>query len=292
MRLIKKQDIISFLKKKGYNFTVVGDIQGSVQGFSSASNYIEGTITWVKTLKDKEDILEKISVCVVEEGVEISAETVIITRDSKTIFFEILNRFFFKERSPQISKDSIVKTDKIGKNCFIGHFCFIGEEVVIGENVTIKNNVIIESPAIIGDNCCISSGVVIGGEGFGYFMDNKGRYQHVPHFGGVQIGKNVEIGSNTCIDNTVIGDNVKIDNLCHIAHNVNIGENSLVIALSMLGGSSRVGQNVYIAPGGFIKNKVILGDHSLVGMGAVVIDNVEKNKVVVGVPARILRENM
>lgn len=297
MNFVKKQDIVDFLKESGYDFSLKGDVHGFVEGFSSILNYMEGTITWIKTLELGGGIPENISVCVVEEGIEVYAETIIKAKNSKTIFFEILNHFFMEANLPQISKDSTVETHDIGENCYIGHHCFIGKDVKIGKNVIIKNNVSIECPAIIGDNCIISSGTVIGTDGFGYFNDKNGDYKHVPHFGGVQIGKNVEVGSNTCIDrgtidDTIIGDNVKIDNLCHIAHNVNIGENSLVIALSMLGGSSHIGRDAYIAPGCLIKNQTILEEHSFVGMGAVVIGNVERNKVVIGVPARVLRDNI
>lgn len=148
----------------------------------------------------------------------------------------------------------------------------------------------------IGCNTIIHSGVVIGTDGFGYFDNEDGLHEKVEHFGGVSIGDNVEIGANTCIDrgtldDTYIGNNVKIDNLCHIAHNVTIEENSMVIALSMLGGSSTLKKNVYIAPGVMVMNQVTIGERSLAGMGAVVIKDVQNNKVVIGVPAKELREN-
>jgi len=119
----------------------------------------------------------------------------------------------------------------------------------------------------------------------------------VPHYGGVVIGQNVEIGANTCIDrgtldDTIIGNNVKIDNLCHIGHNCIIKDNSSIVALSMLGGSAIIEENSYIAPGVMIKNQLKIGENSLIGIGAVVIKDVEKNKVVAGVPAKVIRENL
>lgn len=196
-----------------------------------------------------------------------------------------------------MSPNSVVETNSIGKNVYIGHNCYIGKDVVIGDNVVIKNNVSIEGKVIIGNNAIIHSGVVIGSDGYGYYQDKEGRNIKVPHFGGVIIGENVEIGANTCIDrgtldNTVIGNNVKIDNLCHIAHNVVIKDNCSVIALSMLGGSVVLEKDSYIAPGAIIKNQLKIGEKSLVGLGAVVIKDVEKNKVVAGVPAKVIKENI
>lgn len=166
----------------------------------------------------------------------------------------------------------------------------------IGDNVVIKNNVSIEGKVIIGNNTIIHSGVVIGTDGFGYYQNEEGKNIKVPHYGGVVIGEYVEIGANTCIDrgtldDTVIGNYVKIDNLCHIGHNCVIEDNSSIVALSMLGGSAEISKNSYIAPGVMIKNQLKIGENSLIGMGAVVTKDVEKNKVVAGVPAKVIREN-
>ena len=106
----------------------------------------------------------------------------------------------------------------------------------------------------------------------------------------MEIGANVCIARGTLAD-TIIECNVKIDNLCHIAHNVHIGKNCLVIAQSMLGGSSVLHDDVYVAPAAAIINQVEIGRNSLVGMGAVVTKSVEENKVVAGVPAKVLRDN-
>ena len=128
------------------------------------------------------------------------------------------------------------------------------------------------------------------------FQNLKMCYCKVPHWW-CKIGKNVEIGANTCIDrgtidDTIIGNNVKIDNLCHIAHNVRLEDNVLVIALSLLGGSCIIKKDAYIAPCAAVMNQITIGENSLIGMGAVVTKNVEPNKVVAGVPAKVLRNNV
>lgn len=159
----------------------------------------------------------------------------------------------------------------------------------------IGNHVQMEGSVTIGDNCVISSEVVIGSTGFGYYRDLNGNNAVVPHIGGVRIGNNVDIGANTCIDrgtidNTEIGDYTKIDNLCHIGHNVKIGKNVFVIALSMIGGSAVLEDEVYVAPGAKIMNQIHVGNNAFVGMGTVVIKDVEKNDVVVGNPAKVIRK--
>jgi acetyltransferase-like isoleucine patch superfamily enzyme len=140
---------------------------------------------------------------------------------------------------------------------------------------------------IVGDNCSI------GNDGFGYIKDEMGRWIKFPHFGDIIIGDDVEIGSNVCIDrgslsNTIIGSGVKVDNFVHIAHNVEIGENTLIIAQSMIGGSTKIGKNCWISPSVSIKNGISIGDNVLIGMGAVVLKDVENNKVMVGNPAKEL----
>jgi UDP-3-O-[3-hydroxymyristoyl] glucosamine N-acyltransferase len=113
----------------------------------------------------------------------------------------------------------------------------------------------------------------------------------IPHIGNVVIEEGVEIGNCTCIDKAVLGStilrkNCKIDNLVHIAHGVEIGENALIIAHAMVAGSVHVGKNSWIAPGALIINQVSVGENTTVGLGAVVIKDVADNQTVVGNPAR------
>ena len=152
-----------------------------------------------------------------------------------------------------------------------------------------KCDIIKGKNVIIGENCSI------GNDGFQYIENPEGRLVKFPHFGNVIIEDDVEIGNNTCIDrgalsNTIIRKGVKIDNLVHIAHNVDIGENTMVVAQSMVAGSVKIGKNCWISPSSCIKNKIIIGDNVLIGMGAVVIRDVESNSVMIGNPAKLLRK--
>lgn len=297
--------ILNYLRKINLEYEYYGKMDISVNRYSSLSNIKNNSITWVKNQSYyKEELLVDLNnvLLVVKSDVDVKGTHnkelgFIVCNNPKEVFFSVLNEFFKQQECKSfISPNSVIETKAIGENVYIGYNCYIGKNVRIGDNVVIKNNVSIEGKVEIGRNTILHSGVVIGADGFGYFQDNQGKNMKVPHYGGVIIGKDVEIGANTCIDrgtldDTFIGNNVKIDNLCHIAHNVIIKDNSSVIALSLLGGSVVLEKNSYIAPGAIIKNQLIVGENSLVGMGAVVIKNVEKNKVVAGVPARIIREN-
>jgi len=302
---ININDILEYLNNLGLDNKYIGNQQLIINGFCSINNLKNNCITWIKNI----DSFKVDNFIGIENLLIVSNEITnirnydkninhIFCENPKEVFFSILERFFKQaEYKDYVSPNSVIETNSIGKNVYIGHNCYIGEDVVIGDNVIIKNNVSIEGKVKIGNNTTICSGVVIGSDGYGYYQNNEGRNIKVPHFGGVIIGENVEIGANTCIDrgtldDTVIGNNVKIDNLCHIAHNVVIKDNCSVIALSMLGGSVVLEKDSYIAPGAIIKNQLNIGEKSLVGLGAVVIKHVEKNKVVAGVPAKVIKENI
>ena len=167
----------------------------------------------------------------------------------------------------------------IEENCSLGDFC------VIDHNTVIKAGTVIGEYAKIGSNC------TIGGVGFGYEQNDEGVYEMIPHIGNVLINNHVEIGNNVCIDRAVMGatilhEHVKVDNLVHIAHGVSIGKNSLVIANAMVAGSVEIGENSWIAPSASIKQKVTIGNNALVGLGSVVLKNVEDQSIVAGVPAK------
>ena len=129
----------------------------------------------------------------------------------------------------------------LGCNSFVGPNSSIDKGTILFPNVTIYHGI------KIGKNCLLHSGVVIGSDGFGYAND-QGVWVKIPQTGGVNIGNNVEIGANSCVDrgalnNTIISDGVKIDNLCHIAHNVEIGENTAMAAYSGVAGSTKLGRS-------------------------------------------------
>lgn len=164
-----------------------------------------------------------------------------------------------------------------------------GHKVIVGENTVLTN-------CEIGNNVTIWHNVTIGGDGFSFEVDERnGNVVKIPHFGKVIIGDRVEIQSGTQIargsfQDTIIEDDVKIDQLVHIAHNCHVKRGTLIPAGAMLAGSVTVGEYSWIAPETSVINGATLGRHSMTGMGAVVTKDVGDNQLVVGVPARPLRQ--
>lgn len=172
----------------------------------------------------------------------------------------------------------------IGPHCYVGDNCIIGQETIIHPHVTIQRN------CHIGARVIINSGTVIGADGFGYEQNSSGGYEKFPHSGGVRIDDDVDIGANSCVDrgvldNTWIKRGAKIDNLVHISHNVVIGEDAIVIALTMLGGSVVVGDRAWIAPSATVINQRVIGADATVGLSAVVTKDVQDRQTVMGSPA-------
>lgn len=187
-------------------------------------------------------------------------------------------------RSPQ-------GASQVADTAIIGPYVVLEEGVIIGEHVRIDAHTIIRKGTVIGDHSVIGPNCTIGHDGFGYERDEQGRPVKFPHLGDVHIGEHVEIGANTCIDrgtlqHTVICDRVKIDNLVHIAHNCHIGADSFVIAGAEVSGSVRVGERSWIAPQACIREKLTIGDDATVGLGAVVVKNVQDRSIVLGNPAK------
>lgn len=178
------------------------------------------------------------------------------------------------------------------KSVNIGKNTFIEDSVKLGNNISIGNNVSIMGKVVIGDGVVIQSGVVIGEEGFDYVREGNQIISKVQNSGGVIIGKDVVIGSNTCIDrgstkDTKIGDGVKISNLCHIAHNVEIKSNCIIPAKVSISANTIIGHDSFIGAGATIKDNIVIGDSTFVGLGSVVKNNIVNSQTVFGNPARL-----
>lgn len=297
-RLITVKQMTAYLDEKGLPYIVQGNPEESVRGFSSLSRYRESTITWSNSPAKSLQPSVPVSVCVIQEGADLEASAKIITPQSKAVFFSILEHFWsdmYDSDMPDIGPGSVIgphvhidKNVKIGCNCSITGLVSIGAGTVIADNVVIRNRV------NIGRNCIIQSLTVIGEDGYGYSEDEHHRKTMVKHFGGVTIGDDVFIGSQTyvgrgTIDDTIIESGTKIAPTTHISHNDHIGKNVSIICAKLFG-SVTVGENAYISAS-TIRNQTKIGKDAIVGMGSVVTEDVEENEVVVGVPAKAIRKN-
>ncbi|MBM7095679.1 hypothetical protein JSY36_07925 [Bacillus sp. H-16] len=299
---IKVNDIIHYLLKEKLQHSFIGDLDIEIEYFSSINNVKDHCVSWVKDIKafDISDLENTKNILIVcndfNEKVYYKNLSFICCENPKEAFYTILKYFFPKKENVNfISPKATVESESLGKDIYIGHNTYVGEEVEIGNHVIIKNNVSLEGRIKIGDYSIINSGVVIGSDGFGYYQNSEGIQQKVPHYGGVNIGKHVEIGANTCIDrgtldNTDISDYVKINNLCHIAHNVQIKKHVFITSGTIIAGSTTIGESSYIAPGTVIRNQLKIGQKSFIGMGSVVVKDVNENEKVLGVPANIMKK--
>ena len=219
-------------------------------------------------------------------------------RRPKLAFILTVNRFFAglsRTDFPALGQNPVYPGTEVGSGVSLAAGVVIGSGVRIFDEVSVGPNTVLAN-CVLKSGCRIGANCSIGLPGFGFDKDETGKWWRFPHIGKVIIEEDVEVGSNTCIDrgsigDTVLGRGVKVDNLVQVAHNVNVGENSLVIADALLGGSATIGRNVWIAPSATVMNQITVGDDAFLGMGAKVIRDVAPWSVVVGNPARVIRSN-
>ena len=202
----------------------------------------------------------------------------------------------------------ISKSAIYGENIYIGAFAYLGENikignntkiypnVYIGDNVTIGDNVILFSGAkiysdtLIGDNCVIHSSAILGADGFGFAPNEKGEFIKVPQTGNVIIEDNVDVGAATSIDratlgSTIIRKGVKLDNHIQIAHNVEIGKNTVIAAQTGIAGSTKIGENCMIGGQVGIVGHITIGNNVKIQAQSGIGRNVKDNEILQGSPA-------
>jgi UDP-3-O-[3-hydroxymyristoyl] glucosamine N-acyltransferase len=228
-------------------------------------------------------------------------QCLVFLENPRLTIIHIIKLIYKQEKSElrRVSRSALVpKSVKLGKNCSIGEFCVIADDCEIGDNTTIHDRVSILQNTKIGRNCDIQPGVVIGADGFAFERHNETlELERFPHIGGVQIGDDVEICSNCSIargslSDTVIGDGTKLNALVHVAHNVEIGRNCALGAGVTIGGSTIIGDTCWLGQNSTLKNKIKIGNKIIVGSGAAVINNIEDEDIVAGVPAKSIKHKV
>ena len=244
-------------------------------------------------------------------GEAIPGKSVIRVDEPSEAFIRILEHFRPQEALPRpgIAAGVVVGQGvQLGREVAIGAHCFVGDGAAIGDGCVLFPGVYLGAGVTVGPHtriypgvtvyprCAIGSrvilhaGVIIGADGFGYRPGSRGLVK-IPQVGTVEIGDDVEIGANSTVDRakfgaTIIGSGSKIDNLVHIAHNVKIGRNCVIIALSGVAGSVEIGDNVTLAAQTGVKDHVRIEDGSVVAARAGVIGDVKAGSIVSGFPAR------
>ncbi len=295
--MVSIAEILAFLDEEGVEYEFRGDRNAKIDGFSSLKNYKAGSFTWVKKQESVPEgfDLSQIALAVITSGVAGDFANAIETRESKRAFFSAIEHFYATdEQRPSIGQFTYISPRvKIGKNVRVGHNCTLDGDITIGDNTVIWNGVTIINRVVIGKNCEIQSGTVIGHDGFAYTEDEAHQKTMVRHFGGVVLGDDVLLGSNVCvcrgtIDDTVIDDGTKIDNMTHVAHNCAIGKRVGMAYPCRLGGSSQIGEAAYLSAC-VVRNQSKVGKNAFVGMGSVVVKDVPADETVAGVPAKTFK---
>jgi UDP-3-O-[3-hydroxymyristoyl] glucosamine N-acyltransferase len=295
---------------------VEGDAAILVSQFGKIEEAKKGEISFLANPKYEDFLYQtQASVVIINEALILKqpiAATLIRVPDAYAAFATLLTKYqeLKTENLTGIQNPSyIASTAVLGENNYVAAFAHIGENVVtgsnvkifpnvvLGDNVKIGNNVILNpgvviyADCILGNNITLHSGVIIGADGFGFAPKADGGFQKVPQLGNVIIEDNVEIGSNTTIDRATIGSTiirkgVKLDNLIQVAHNVEIGENTVIAAQTGISGSTKIGKGVMVGGQVGFAGHINIADGVKVAAQSGVTKGIkEPNSTVTGNPA-------
>lgn len=293
---------------------VVGNPNAEVSRLSKIEEGEEGSLTFLANPKYINYIYTtKASVTIVNDSFIPESEittTLIKVEDAYASFSKLLQFYNqVKLNKNGIEPQSFMSEGtKYGENLYLGSFSYIGQNVVLGDNVKIYPNSFIGDNVVIGDNvyifagakiysetiignfCTIHSGSIIGADGFGFVPNDEGVYSKIPQIGNVIIEDNVDIGANTTIDratlgSTIIRQGVKLDNQIQIAHNVEIGKNTVIAAQSGVAGSTKIGENCLIGGQVGIAGHLIIGNNVRLQAQSGVGKNIKDNETLQGTPS-------
>ena len=293
---------------------VVGNPMAEVFRLSKIEDGAEGSLTFLSNPKYLNYIYTtKASVTIVNDTFvpELKLTTTLIKVQDAYAAFSKLLEFYnqVKLNKSGIEQPSFLSQSvKYGDNLYLGSFsyvgqnvvlgenvkiypnCFVGDNVVIGDNVVLFAGAKIYSETVIGNNCTIHSGAIIGADGFGFAPNPDGTFTKIPQIGNVVIEDNVDIGSCTTVDratmgSTIIRKGVKLDNQIQIAHNVEIGENTVIAAQTGVAGSTKIGKNGMIGGQVGISGHLIIGNNVRIQAQSGVGRNIKDNEILQGSPA-------
>lgn len=293
---------------------VIGNLNAEVSELSKIEEGKEGSLTFLANPKYNNYIYTtEATITIVNKSFipESELKTTLIKVDDAYLSFSKLLEFYAEAKGNKIGVEQpsvLPENTKYGENLYLGSFsyiganvtlgtnvkiypnCFIGDNVVIKDNVTIFAGAKIYSETEIGNNCTIHSGVIIGADGFGFAPNTDGTFKKIPQIGNVIIEDDVDIGSCTTIDratmgSTIIRKGVKLDNQIQVAHNVEIGENTVIAAQTGIAGSTKIGKNGMIGGQVGIVGHLTIGDNVRIQAQAGVGRNIKDNEVLQGSPA-------
>lgn len=299
------------------NGTVSGDINIEINNVAKIEEAKKGELTFLYLpAYEKYFPTTLASAIIVKNGFNKSRSdiTYIEVESPEKAFFNILKKYFTPEFSligidptafvhpsaKLASNVAIGKNVVVSKDCIIGantkifHNTVLSDNVVIGDGCLIHSNVSIRENCVVGNNVIVHSGTVIGSDGFGYNPNEKGEYEKIPQIGNVIIEDDVELGSNVSIDRAALGSTIikrgcKIDNLVQIAHNVVLGEDTVVSAQTGVSGSTKIGKHCILAGQAGLVGHIELGDNVIITAQAGVSKSIPKPGYYSGSPAMEMR---
>ncbi|MEN3013378.1 MAG: UDP-3-O-(3-hydroxymyristoyl)glucosamine N-acyltransferase [Endomicrobiia bacterium] len=287
-----------------------GDENIIIKGINEIEKAENNEICVLRNIKNKSSLkTTKATAVIVPYKIDDIAIAQIVVKNVDLAFIKLLEIIFQEKQKPYkgIHTTAIIdKNVKIHDSVYVGPYCvieegveilentkimcfvYIGRNVKIGKNVIVYPHVTIREDTVIGNNVVIHSGTVIGSDGFGYTKIEE-KYVKIPQIGKVVIEDDVEIGANVTIDRatiseTYIGKGTKIDNLVHIAHNVKIAENVLILAQVGIAGSSQIGKNTILAGQTGVTDHIKVGENVIAGPRTGIVQNIEDNQIVWGTP--------
>ena len=303
--------------------TIEGNPDITVSSFGKIEEATAGQLSFLANPKYNDYLYTtKASLIIVSESLQLQKNitaTLIRVKDAYTAFATLLTTYqnLKAQQKKGIETPShIASTATLGDDIYIGAFAYVGEKVNIGnntkiypgvyiaENVRIGNNTTIHAgvkiyeDCVIGNDVIIHAGTVVGSDGFGFAPQPDGSYQKVPQIGNVIIEDQVEIGANTTIDratmgSTIIKKGVKLDNLIQIAHNVEIGSQTVIAAQTGISGSTKLGQKIMIGGQAGIAGHLTIADGVKIAGGAGVTKNLEgEGKSYAGFPAEDAKQSL
>ena len=302
---------------------IEGDAQTNVQSFSKIEESKDGDLCFLANAKYEEYLYSsEASVVIVNESLSLRQAvkpTLIRVQDAYAAFAILLQTYQeLTAKKPKSGKEEMAvvhPSSNIDETAYIGSFtyisegatigklsqiypnCFIGEHVTIGDNTIIYPGVTIYKGCVIGTNCIIHAGTVIGSDGFGFAPEN-GSFKKIPQIGNVVVEDDVEIGANCTIDRATMGSTrirkgVKLDNLIQVAHNVEIGESTVIASQAGISGSAKIGKQVMIGGQAGIVGHISIADGSKINaQSGVAKEILQPNTSITGSPAYDYRSSL
>jgi UDP-3-O-[3-hydroxymyristoyl] glucosamine N-acyltransferase len=269
-----------------------GDAGIQITGLASIKQATGSDISFVNNVKYEQELADSKAACViVGPHLALAAQKrgACIVADQPYVYFALLTQFWKQQHAPKapacIHPSAVVDaTAVIDKTAVIGPLCVVEANARIGANTVLHSRVTVGEGCVVGINCILHSGVVIGADGFGFAPQNSENgltWVKIEQLGAVQIGNDVEIGANTCVDrgalhDTVIEDGVKLDNLIQIGHNVRIGKHTVVAAATAIAGSAVIGAYCRIGGSVSIAGHLSIAPHTEISGASVVTHTIRK----------------